>query len=83
VKAKYSGRCNVCRALWGPGDELEKLMGKLVHPNCKAAELASRVDEGARTVLPEARGTADMKTEAIKIRKTTRNYWVSRNNPKS
>lgn len=53
MKSKRSGWCNICKATWPAGATIEKFLGKWVHEDCKAVELASRVSDGARTLLPD------------------------------
>ena len=34
VKARYSGRCGVCRKGWGPGEEIKKTPAGWAHASC-------------------------------------------------
>ena len=62
MKAKYASKepCWLCGLPWAPGAPISKWMGDWVHEGCKAARAASVASEGVRTVLPDARGWADM-----------------------
>lgn len=61
MKSRYAGHCHLCELQWDVGDSIGKLLGKWVHEDCKAAEIAARTSLGGRQALPDARGSADKK----------------------
>lgn len=42
MKAKYSGSCTSCAIRIEPGEEIQKLLGKWIHPSCKEGAIAQR-----------------------------------------
>lgn len=57
MKARFNSNCSKCNEKIARGNEMVTLLGKWVHPECKAAHMAAVAE--TRTELPEHRGTAD------------------------
>ena len=74
MKSRFAGTCSICATEWGPGEPISKWLGRWAHEGCKAARAASMAAGGARTVLPDARGTADKEDNLVRTKGRGHNF---------
>lgn len=66
--------CPLCGLSWARGDAISRWLGDWVHEPCKAARAASVALEGSTTVLPDARGWADMEDSLARTKGRGKNF---------